>query len=101
MLVIGKKDYPKDLNPLGLKRGDVIQLEVADATTDFITVDPATLKLLTVRDAAEPRDPIIKEPKPKKMDTLATMPLPDLKMALQNPPMPGPVEKPALPPMSL
>jgi hypothetical protein len=98
MIVVPKKDLPKDINPMGLKRGDVIQVEIADATPDYLTIDPATLKLALMRDPNEPRESHIKEPKPKK-DSLASMPLPDLKMALQNPPAPGPVATPAMPPM--
>ena len=102
MLVIPKRDFPKEMNPLGLKRGDVVQIEVGDATTDFITLDPATMKLTLVRDASEPREPILKEKKPKVADTLANMPLPDLKMRLQNPPVAGPVATPpTLPPIPL
>lgn len=97
MLVIPKKDYPKDLNALGLKRGDVIQIEVGDSTPDFITLDPSTMKLTVMRDATEPREPIVKQPKPKA-DSLASMPLPDLKMALKNPPMPAPVAMPPVVP---
>lgn len=99
MLVIPKKDFPKDLNALGLKRGDVIEIEVADATLDFITLDPATLKLKMMRDPLEAREPIVKMPKPKK-DSMANMPLPDLKSMIQNPPAPAPAAAP-LPPMPL
>lgn len=99
MLVIPKKDFPKELNPLGLKRGDVVQIEIGESTPDFITLDPLSLKLTLVRDPNEPRESAIKEPKPKK-DSLSSMPLPDLKMMLQNPPMPGPeATPPVLPPM--
>lgn len=95
MLVIPKKDFPKDLNPLGLKRGDVVEIEIGDANTDFITLDPSTLKLKAMRDPAEVREPLVKQPKPKK-DTMATMPLPALKAHIQNPaPAPAPA---ALPP---
>lgn len=98
MLVIPKKDFPKDLNSVGLKRGDVIEIEVGEATPDFITLDPTTLKLKIMRDPLEPREPIMKTPKPKA-PSLANMPLPDLKAQLQNPPMPGgPVATPPVVP---
>jgi len=86
MLVIPKKDFPKSLNPLGLKRGDVIEIEIGEASPDFITLDPSTLKLNVMRNPAEPREPLVKIPKPK---TMANMPLPDMKTMLQKPSMPS------------
>lgn len=97
MLIIPKKDFPKMLNPLGLKRGDIVEIEVGDASPDFITLDPATLKLNVMRDPNEPRDPLMKQPKPKS-DTTASMPLPDLKSMIQAPPMAPPAAAP-MPPM--
>lgn len=99
MLVIPKKDYPKDLNPLGLKRGDIIEIEIGDSTPDFITLDPASLKLKAMRDISEPREPIMKMPKPKKDPSMANMPLPDLKTMIQNP-TPPPAPAPILPPQT-
>jgi hypothetical protein len=59
------------------------------------------MKLTLVRDTGEPREPILKEKKPKTADSLSSMPLPDLKMMLQNPVMPGPeATPPAVPPMA-
>lgn len=86
MLVIPKKDFPKMLNPMGLKRGDRVEIEVGDVSPDFITLDPATLKLNGMRDMTEPREPLVKMPKPKP---LHTMPMPDLKNMIQQPPMPN------------
>lgn len=97
MVVIPKKDFPKLLNPMGLKRGDVVELEVADANGDFIMLDPATLKLKIVRDPNEIREPIEKQPKPKA-PSMANMPLPDLKSMIQNP-APAPAPMPPMPPM--
>ena len=97
MLVIPKKDYPKDLNALGLKRGDVVQIEIGESTPDFITLDPSTMKLTAMRDATEPREPLVKMPKPKA-PSMANMPLPALKAQIQNPPMSAPAAAP-LPPM--
>lgn len=92
MLVIPKKDFPKGLNPLGLKRGDIVEIEIGDATTDYITLDPMSVRLKVMRDPMESREPLLKVPKPK--ETMANMPLPDLKAAIQNPPTP-----PAVPPV--
>ena|SRR5579862_7058529 len=99
MLVIPKKDYPKGLNPMGLKRGDKIELEVGDVSPDYITLDPSTMKLNGVRDLTEPREPLIKIPKPKA--NMANMPLPALKSAIQNPPMTPPAAAPTTPPPSM
>lgn len=82
MLIIPKKDFPKSLNPIGLKRGDIIEIEIGDATPDFITLDPATLKLNVMRNPGEPREPLVKISKPKAP---AMMPLPDLKTMIQKP----------------
>lgn len=87
MIIIPKKDFPQHLNPLGLKRGDKVQLEITDATADYITLDPASLKLHQVRDINEQRPPLVKMPKPKNA---ATMPLPALKSSIQAPPMAPP-----------
>lgn len=97
MLVIPKKDFPKGLNPLGLKRGDIVEIEIGDATPDYITLDPLSVRLKVMRDAMEQREPIMKMPKPKP-ETMASMPLPDLKAAIQNPPTP-PAASPTPPPM--
>lgn len=98
MIVIPKKDFPKQLNPMGLKRGDKVELEIGDVSPDFITLDPATLKLGAVRAPGEPREPLVKMPKPKNP---STMPLPDLKSMIQKPPMaPPPAVGPVVPPMA-
>lgn len=98
MLVIAKKDFPKDLNPLGLKRGDKVEIEIGDASPDFLTLDPTTLKLKTMSNPADPRPPLVKLPKPKS--TMANMPLPALKAHIQTPPMatpPAPMTPPPAP----
>lgn len=98
MLVIPKKDFPKLLNPMGLKRGDKVEIEIGEATPDFITLDPSTLKLHGMRDMAEPREPLVKVSKPKNV---GTMPMPDLKSMIQKPPMAPPMAPPPppMPPM--
>lgn len=96
MLIIPKKDFPKDLNPLGLKRGDKVELEIADSTPDYITIDPSSLKLKMVRDLNENRPPLVK---PKKVSNTASMPLPALKSMIQNPPAPAPAGPAPMPPM--
>lgn len=83
MLIIPKKDFPKTLNPLGLKRGDIIEIEIGDASPDFLTLDPSTLKLNVMRDPNEMREPLMKAAK----KTTASMPLPDLKSMIQAPPV--------------
>jgi len=103
MLVIPKKDFPKMLNPVGLKRGDTVEIEIGDVSPDFITLDPTTLKLKAMRDPMEPREPLVKQPKPKApaAPSMAHMPLPALKSMIQNPapaPAPAPAARP-LPPM--
>lgn len=88
MLIIPKKNFPPDLNPLGLKRGDVVEIEVSDATQDYITLDPVTLKLNALRNPHEQREPLVKQHKPKNA---AQLPLPDLKSMIQpQPHMPAP-----------
>ncbi len=96
MLVIPKRDYPKDLNPMGLKRGDKIEIEVGEVSPDFITLDPATLKLTGMRDPGEIREPLVKMPKPKQ-PTMANMPLPNLKSMIQQPMTPPPAAAPMPP----
>lgn len=96
MLVIPKKDFPKMLNPVGLKRGDIVEIEIGEASPDFITLDPSTLKLNVMRNPAEPREPLVKVPKPKNA---GTMPMPDLKAMIQKPPMAPPAVAPASAPM--
>lgn len=100
MLVIPKKDFPKGMNPLGLKRGDIVEIEIGDATIDYITLDPTSMRLKAMRDPMESREPLMKIPKPKT--DMANMPLPDLKAALQNPPTPPvapAVQPPVMPPL--
>lgn len=99
MLVIPKKDYPKGLNPIGLKRGDIVEIEIGESTPDFITLDPATLKLKAMRDPMEPREPLVKLPKPKA-PSMAKMPLPALKSMIQNP-TPAPAPMPAAKPLPI
>lgn len=95
MLVIPKKDFPKLLNPVGLKRGDKVEIEIGEVSPDFITLDPSTLKLDAVRNPMEHREPLVKASKPK----MSTMPLPDLKNMIQKPPMlPPPSTSPMTPP---
>lgn len=98
MLMVNKHDLDPKLNLMGLKRGDKIEIEVADVTPMGLTLDPRTIKLDEVRDVNEAREPIMKQPKPKNM---ATMPLPALKDMVQHPmPMPAPAPvKPAMAPM--
>jgi len=95
MLMVNKHDLDPKINLMGLKRGDKIELEVADVTPMGFTLDPKTVKLTAVRDEAEQREPLVKPSKPK----LGTMPLPALKSMIQHP-MPAPV-MPPMPPMKM
>jgi hypothetical protein len=95
MVVLPKKEWPKELNSAGLKRGDIVQMEVADSTPEYISVDPSTLKLHQVRNPVENREPIMK---PKKQNA-ANMPLPALKNMLPNAPMPAPTGNPQAAPL--
>lgn len=95
MLLIPKKDFPKMLNPMGLKRGDIVEIEIAEATPDYITLDPQSLKLNVVHNPGEPREPLHKQMKPKNA---GNMPLPDLKNMISKPPMGPPAGAP--PPMA-
>ena len=93
MLMIPKHDLDPKLNlEGGLKRGDKVELEIADVTPMGITLDSRTLKLHSVRDIHEQREPIVK---PSKAKNTAHMPLPDLKSMIQNP---APAAPPAMPP---
>lgn len=97
MLMISKEQLDPKLNIMGLKRGDKVEIEIADVTPMGITLDPRTIKLDAPRDMMEPREPLMKQPKQKNM---AKMPLPDLKTMLQHPPMaPAPVAPAPMPPM--
>lgn len=95
MLMVNKHDLDPKLNLMGLKRGDKIQVEIADVTPMGFTLDPKTVSLTEMRDVAEPREPIMKTPKPK----LNSMPLPDLKSMIQHPMPAAPVMPP--PPMKM
>jgi hypothetical protein len=94
MLMVNKHDLDPKLNIMGLKRGDKVELEIADVSPMGFTLDPKTLKLHEVRDLNEIREPLMKAPKAK---TAATMPLPALKNMIQNP---APVVPPVVPPMA-
>lgn len=94
MLMVNKHDLDPKLNLMGLKRGDKIEIEIADVSPMGITLDPHTIKLDMVRDPNEPREPIVKPSKPK---TMANMPLPALKTMVQHP-MPAPMAPPMAPP---
>jgi len=99
MIMVNKHDLDPKLNlEGGLKRGDKVELEIADVSPMGITLDPKTLKLHSVRDINEPREPIVK---PVKSKSTATMPLPDLKSMLQKPlPASAPIMPPApVPPL--
>lgn len=82
MLMVNKHDLDPKLNLMGLKRGDKIEIEIADVTPMGITLDPRTIKLDQVRDIMEEREPLVKPPKPKSM---SAMPLPELKNMIQMP----------------
>jgi len=94
MLMINKHDLDPKLNHMGLKRGDRVEIEIADVSPMGFTLDPKTIKLSAVRDLEEVREPLVKQPKPK---TAANMPLPDLKTMIQ-PPAPV-VPPPQMPPV--
>lgn len=93
MLMVNKHDLDPKMNLMGLKRGDKIEIEIADVSPMGLTLDPRTIKLDEVRDVNEPREPIVKPPKAKNM---ANMPLPALKSMVQNP-MPAPMAPPVNP----
>lgn len=102
MIMVNKHDLDSKLNLMGLKRGDKIEIEIADVTPMGLTLDPRTIKLDEVRDLNEPREPIVKVSKPKNM---ANMPLPALKTMVQHPtpapmapPMAAPAPAPVMPP---
>lgn len=94
MLMINKHDLDPKLNHMGLKRGDRVEIEIADVSPMGFTLDPKTIKLSAVRDLEEVREPLVKQPKPK---TMANMPLPDLKTMIQPPPSITPA--PPMPPL--
>ena len=94
MLMVNKHDLDSKINLAGLKRGDKIEIEIADVSPMGFTLDPRTIALTQVRDPLEEREPIVKPPKPK----LNSMPLPDLKSMIQTPAAP---ELPPMPPMKL
>ena len=102
MLMIPKHDLDPKLNlEGGLKRGDKVELEIADVTPMGITLDSRTLKLHSIRDLNEHREPIIK---PSKSKNTANMPLPALKSMIQNlAPVAAPVAPPTppLPPVKM
>jgi hypothetical protein len=94
MLMVNKHDLDPKLNIMGLKRGDKVELEIADVSPMGFTLDPKTLKLNEVRDLNEVREPLVKASKPKNT---ANMPLPALKNMIQKP-MPAPMAPPAVAP---
>lgn len=102
MLMVNKHDLDSKLNLEGLKRGDKVEIEIADVSPMGITLDPRTIKLDQMRDPMEERAPLVK---PSKAKTMANMPLPALKSMIQNPaPMAPPAAHPApmpapMPPM--
>ena len=98
MIMVNKHDLDPKLNlDGGLKRGDKVEIEIADVSPMGIVLDPRTLKLHAIRDLNEQREPIIK---PTKTKSPATMPLPDLKSMLQKP-MPAPAPAPVMPPVPM
>jgi hypothetical protein len=98
MLMVNKHDLDPKLNLMGLKRGDKVEIEIADVSPMGFTLDPKTIKLDEMRDPNEIREPLMKTPKPK---TAANMPLPDLKSMLQQPsPVPAPDSVP-MPPRTM
>lgn len=94
MLMVNKHDLDPKLNLEGLKRGDKVEIEIADVSPMGITLDPRTIKLDQMRDPMEERAPLVK---PSKSKSAAHMPLPDLKSMIQKPPMapPMPMSHPA------
>jgi hypothetical protein len=94
MILVHKHDLDPKLNLEGLKRGDKVEIEIADVSPMGIVLDSKTLKLHALRDISEPREPIIK---PSKEKTTANMPLPALKTMIQKP-IPAPVAAPVMPP---
>ena len=92
MLMVNKHDLDPKINIMGLKRGDKVEIEIADVTPMGLTLDPKTIKLNEMRDPSETREPLVKQPKPK---TMANMPLPALKTMIQKP-MPAPVTPPPI-----
>ena len=94
MLMVNKHDLDPKMNHMGLKRGDKVEIEIADVTPMGFTLDPRTIKLDEMRDPNEPRESLVKQSKPKNA---ATMPLPALKTAIQ-PPMPAAMPPKAMPP---
>ena len=93
MLMVAKHDLDPKMNHMGLKRGDKVEIEIADVTPMGFTLDPRTIKLNEMRDPDEVREPLTKQPKAK---SAASMPLPDLKSMIQ-PPMSAPAQPPMLP----
>jgi hypothetical protein len=92
MILVHKHDLDPKLNlEGGLKRGDKVEIEIADVSPMGIVLDPKTLKLHAIRDLHEQREPLVKPSKSK-----ATMPLPDLKNMIQPTP---PAAAPVAPPM--
>ena len=98
MLMVNKHDLDPKLNHMGLKRGDKVEIEIADVTPMGFTLDPRTIKLDEMRDPNELREPLVKQPKQK---TMANMPLPALKNMIQKPisaPVtPPPIQAPNVP----
>jgi hypothetical protein len=94
MILVHKHDLDPKLNLEGLKRGDKVELEIADVSPMGIVLDSKSLKLHSLRDLNEPREPIVK---PSKEKSTATMPLPALKNMIQTPPAAAPVTPPAPP----
>lgn len=95
MIMVNKHDLDPKLNlEGGLKRGDKVEIEIADVSPMGIVLDPKTLKLHAIRDLHEQREPLVKPTKSK-----ATMPLPDLKNMIQAPPAAAPVAPPMAHPM--
>jgi hypothetical protein len=95
MILVHKHDLDPKLNLEGLKRGDKVEIEIADVSPMGLVLDSKTLKLNSIRDLHEHREPIVK---PTKEKSTAHMPLPDLKTMIQNPPAAAPVAPPT-PPM--
>lgn len=94
MIIVNKQDLDSKLNHLALKRGDKIEIEIADVNPMGLLLDPKTIKLDEMRDPEEAREPLTKAPKAKSM---AQMPLPDLKNMIQNPMPAVPVAPSAAP----